>query len=243
MCSGRGSWATGTGAPGGEEEPDIVTFVCRYEAPEPGQGFDTTTSVVGPAGIGQVPIGPGLPVLERWRAVNGRLERAALDERPVEYVRMDATLEGEAFRYGYGVELAWAPGAGAWKGASAGPGAGQVGSGTRGSATGGSADMDHPAVTSVGLLRFDLNRDEVASWAPGPWRAPSEPIFVRAADGRSDDEGWLLTVVDDANRGGSDLYVLDASSLGRRGPEAIIHLPERLPFRSHGEWVPADRYR
>ena len=74
-------------------------------------------------------------------------------------------------------------------------------------------------------------------------RKASEPVFVRAADGRSDDEGWLLTVVDDANTGTSDLYVLDASSMERGRPEAIIHLPERLPLRSHGEWVPADRYR
>ena len=208
--------------------------MCRYEAPEPGQGYDTTISVVGPAGIGQVPIGPGLPVLERWRTVGGRLERAALDERPVEYVRMDATLEGEAFRYGYGVELAWADGMGAEARAVA-----AMGSGGSTSAV----DLDRPTVSSVGLLRFDLMRDEVASWDPGPGRAPSEPIFVRDTDGRSDDEGWLLTVVDDATRGASDLYVLDASSLGRRGPEAVIHLPERLPFRSHGEWVPADRYR
>jgi carotenoid cleavage dioxygenase-like enzyme len=94
-----------------------------------------------------------------------------------------------------------------------------------------------------GLLKFDLARDEIASWSPGPGCTPSEPLFVRAVDGRSDDEGWLLTIVDDATRGGSDLYVLDASSLGRRRPEAIIHLPARLPVRSHGEWVPADRYR
>jgi carotenoid cleavage dioxygenase-like enzyme len=236
-----GAWELGgEGGEGGEgrgEEPEVVTFVCRYEAPEPGQGYDTTISVVGPAGIGQVPIGPGLPVLERWRTVAGRLERAALDERPVEYVRMDATLEGEAFRYGYGVELAWADGAGAraWARArvSVESGAGSTSA----------VDLDRPAVSSVGLLRFDLIRDEVASWDPGPGRAPSEPIFVRADDGRSDDEGWLLTVVEDATRGASDLYVLDASSLGRRGAEAVIHLPERLPFRSHGEWVPADRYR
>jgi hypothetical protein len=37
--------------------------------------------------------------------------------------------------------------------------------------------------------------------------------------------------------------VLDASSLGRSRPEAVIHLPVRLPVRSHGEWVAADRYR
>ncbi len=238
-----GAWELGGGGGGGaggadnREEPEIVTFVCRYEAPEPGQGFDTTTSVVGPAGIGRVPIGPGLPVLERWRTVSGWLERALLDERPVEYVRMDATLEGEAFRYGYGVELAWTPGSGAGSWTATGTGTGtSVGSTS-------SVDLDRSVVSSVGLLRFDLTRDEVASWDPGPGRTPSEPIFVRGADGRSDDEGWVLTVVEDATRGASDLYVLDASSLGRRGPEAVIHLPERLPFRSHGEWTPADRYR
>ena len=30
---------------------------------------------------------------------------------------------------------------------------------------------------------------------------------------------------------------------GPARPEAVIHLPARLPVRSHGEWVPADRYR
>ncbi len=193
-----------------EDDEEVVLFVCRYPAPEPGQGFDLTTSVVGPEGIGRVPIGGGLAVLERWRTAGDQLERVQVDDRFVEYPKIDALCEGVAFRYGYGVELE---------------------SGVDGT------------VTSVGLLQYDLARDEVASWRPGPWRAPSEPLFVRAADGRSDDEGWLLTVVDDVNRGASDLYVLDASSVGRRGPEAVVHLPERLPFRSHGEWVPADRYR
>ncbi len=98
-------------------------------------------------------------------------------------------------------------------------------------------------VSPDGILKFDLDRDEVTAWNPGPGRRASEPVFVRAGDGGSDDEGWLLTVVDDANDGSSALYVLDASSLGRRRPEAVIRLPERLPLRSHGEWVPADRYR
>ena len=101
----------------------------------------------------------------------------------------------------------------------------------------------YPEAIPVGLLKFDLARQEVAPWSPGPGCTPSEPVFVRAVDGHSDDEGWLLTIVDDVNRGASDLYVLDASSLGRARPEAVIHLPLRLPVRSHGEWVPADRYR
>jgi carotenoid cleavage dioxygenase-like enzyme len=197
-------------------EPDIVLFVCRYDAPEPGQPVDLSASAVGPEGIGLTPIGGSLAVLERWRLSGDRLERSQVDERFVEYPRLDALCEGGQFRYGYCVETAW--------GAGGAPGAAE-------------------GVAHTGLLKFDLQRDEVGSWTPGPGRTPSEPIFVRARDGHSDDEGWLLTLVDDPDRGASDLYVLDASSFGRRRPEAVIHLPQRLPFRSHGEWVPADRYR
>jgi carotenoid cleavage dioxygenase len=186
-------------------------YVCRYDVPEKGQPVDLSASVVGPLGIGLSPIGASLAVLERWRVTGASLERVQLDDRHVEYPRMDAVHEGTAFRYGYCVEMAW--------------------------------DRIRLAGVPEGLLQFDLLRDELRTWSPGPGRRPSEPIFVRAADGRSDDEGWVLTVVDDPDRAASDLYVLDASAFGRRRPEAVVHLPERLPFRSHGEWVPADSYR
>jgi carotenoid cleavage dioxygenase-like enzyme len=202
----------------------IVLYVCRYAAPEPGQPVDLSTSVVGPAGIGLTTIGGGLGVLERWRIVGADVEREVADERYVEYPRIDATCAGEKFRYGYCVEMDWG---------------GSAGDALRSPSPGG-RDVDaHPA----GLLKFDLDLSSAVAWNPGPGCTPSEPVFVRAADGHGDDEGWLVTVVDDANRGASDLYVLDASSMARRRPEAIIHLPERLPPRSHGEWVPADRYR
>ncbi|HEY1827357.1 MAG TPA: carotenoid oxygenase family protein [Acidimicrobiales bacterium] len=197
----------------------VVLFVVVYPAPEVGQpvaGVAPGVSVVGPDGIGRSLIGGGLGVLERWSVRGGRLERAVVDERFVEYPRVDAMLEGAAFRYGYGVELA----------------------------------LVAERVEQVGLLKFDVGRDEVAAWSPGAGLVAGEPVFVRAVDGRGDDEGWLLTVVDDAGRGGSDLWVLDASSIGgrRRGlghPQAVVHLPDgaRLPFRSHGEWVSAEKYR
>ena len=53
--------------------------------------------------------------------------------------------------------------------------------------------------------------------------------FVRAEDGRSDDEGWLLTVVDDANRGPSALYVLDASTMAREAPKRSSACPNACP--------------
>ena len=211
-----GGYEVATAAAGGatgdrDTNNDLVLHVCRYAVPEKGQPVDLTASVVGPLGIGLSPIGGSLGVLERWRISGDTLERTQLDDRHVEYPRIDSLCEGSDFRYGYGVELVW--------------------------------DSDGLTAVPEGLVQFDLSRDEVRTWSPGPGRRPSEPIFVRAVDGRSDDEGWLLTVVSDADRAASDLYVLDASALGRRPPEAIIHLPEQLPFRSHGEWVPADRYR
>jgi len=209
--AGHGVGGGGGGGGGGVPDEPIVLYVCRYAAPEPGQPVDLSASVVGLGGIGLSPIGGSLAVLERWRILGDRVERMQLDERHVEYPRIDALCEGEAFRYGYCVEMTWGD--------------------------------SNAGVSPDGILKFDLGRDDVTAWNPGPWRRASEPVFVRAEDGGSDDEGWLLTVVDDANDGSSALYVLDASSLGRRGPEAIVRLPERLPLRSHGEWVPADRYR
>ncbi|HWD54409.1 MAG TPA: carotenoid oxygenase family protein [Acidimicrobiales bacterium] len=212
-----------------EGSGEIVLYVCRYDALEAGRPSDPALSVVGPPGVGLTSIGGSLAVLERWRVAGDRVERAQVDDRFVEYPRRDPLLEGGPFRYGYGLEEEWAdtaPAVDPWR----------------------DAGVDRHTVldrgcTPVGLLKFDLVRDEVVAWHPGAGRRPSEPLFARAVDGRSDDEGWLLSVVDDVNRGASDIYVLDASSMGRRGPEAVIHLPVRLPLRSHGEWVPADRYR
>lgn len=215
---------------GAYDEPDgaMVLYVCCYGVPEAGQPVDTSVSVVGPPGLALSGVGGTLGVLERWRITGEQIERVQLDERYVEYPRMDALCEGATFRYGYALETAW----------TAIPSTVRRPSGGADRPDGWTAEA-----SPVGLLQFDLARNEIASWSPGPGRTPSEPIFVRAFDGHSDDEGWLLTLVDDANRGASDLYVLDASSVGRRSPEAVIHLPTRLPVRSHGEWVPADCYR
>lgn len=219
-----GAWEEG-GAAGNGDESTLVLYVCRYQAPEAGRPVDLTASVVGPDGVGLSPIGDSLAVLERWQVAGDAIERVQVDERHVEHPRIDPWCEGRQFRYGYGVEMSWA----ADPRAAPGPDAAAA---TR-------------AATPVGLLKFDLRRDVAVPWSPGAGRRPSEAVFVRSVDGHSDDEGWLLTVVDDEERGASDLYILDASALGRRQlrPECVVHLPERLPLQGHGEWVPAARYR
>ena len=66
-----------------------------------------------------------------------------------------------------------------------------------------------------GLIKYDFGRDESTRFDPGPYRSAGEPVFVRAADGRDEDEGWVLTVVYDATRDASDLVILDATSFAR----------------------------
>ncbi len=110
-------------------------------------------------------------------------------------------------------------------------------------AAAGPARRARPGRAPVGLLNSTSPATRSHRGTPGPGRRPSEPLFVRAVDGHSDDEGWLLTVVDDVNRGTSDHLRPRRLVHGPTRPEAVVHLPVRLPLRSHGEWVPADRYR
>jgi len=174
----------------------VVLDVCRYD-----RVFDTP-----PPGL----ITPAPPTLERWRVdpTLGQLSATPLDDRGVEFPRVDDTLAGRPYRYGYCVEMS----------------------------------QTDDAQSFDALLRYDVVRDVTARWDPGPGRYPGEPVFVRDPDGRADDEGWVLSVVYDAGTDKSDLVILDASSFGK-DPDAVVHLPARVPFGFHGSWVPAARYR
>jgi carotenoid cleavage dioxygenase len=97
--------------------------------------------------------------------------------------------------------------------------------------------VDEPS--PLGLVQYDLGRDESIRFEPGPYRFPGEPVFVRAADGRGENEGWVLSVVYDATTDSSDLVILDATSFAGP-PVATVHLPARVPFGFHGSWLPVD---
>ncbi len=90
-----------------------------------------------------------------------------------------------------------------------------------------------------GLVKYDFGRDETTRFEPDPGRAAGEPVFVRSAEARNEDEGWVLSVVYDAARDASDLIVLDATSFAGP-PVATVELPARVPFGNHGSWLPAD---
>ncbi|MYW04559.1 carotenoid oxygenase family protein [Streptomyces sp. SID3343] len=91
------------------------------------------------------------------------------------------------------------------------------------------------AATEHALLRYDLSDGAVVAHEFGAGRTPGEASFV-PADDRPGGPGWLLTYVYDAARDTSDLVVLDADDLAAE-PVATVHLPCRVPFGFHGNWL------
>jgi carotenoid cleavage dioxygenase-like enzyme len=70
----------------------------------------------------------------------------------------------------------------------------------------------------------------------GCGRQAGEPVFVPAADGRAEDEGWIMTYVYDEARDTSDFVVLDATAF-EAPPVATVPLPQRVPVGFHGSWI------
>ncbi|WP_067701544.1 carotenoid oxygenase family protein [Nocardia jejuensis] len=88
---------------------------------------------------------------------------------------------------------------------------------------------------SGALIRYDLHSGSSASHEFGPGRVPAEASFA-AADENPGGDGYLMTYVYDAEDDRSDLVVLDAGDPAAP-PLASIHLPSRVPYGFHGNWL------
>ena len=53
----------------------------------------------------------------------------------------------------------------------------------------------------------------------------------------AEDDGWVMSLVYDRTTERSDLVVLDAQDFAGE-PVATVHLPTRVPYGFHGNWVP-----
>ncbi|CAN5568673.1 carotenoid oxygenase family protein [soil metagenome] len=84
--------------------------------------------------------------------------------------------------------------------------------------------------------KHDLISGETIEHSFGEGRATMEPVFVAKANAKSEDEGWLLSYVYDQNTDRTDVVILDAQDFSG-APVATIHLPVRVPFGFHGNWV------
>ena len=67
---------------------------------------------------------------------------------------------------------------------------------------------------------------------------PCPSLDTLSAPDAAEDDGWVLTLVADPDRGASDLWVLHAADPAG-DPAAVVHLPARVPLGFHGNWVPS----
>jgi carotenoid cleavage dioxygenase-like enzyme len=81
------------------------------------------------------------------------------------------------------------------------------------------------------IVRLDLAGGDATAWEE-PGTFPGEPVFVPRPDAEAEDDGVLLSVLLEPDRGASSLLVLDAGDLSET---ARARVPHHIPFGFHGQ--------
>jgi carotenoid 9,10(9',10')-cleavage dioxygenase 1 len=116
-----------------------------------------------------------------------------------------------------------------------------------------SVDTSAPISAGVGVIKFDMEAGcEVARLRFGPRGGEAvhggEAVFVPRTDAASEDDGYLVTIVNGHPRAGgggeawSALVVYDAQSMDAE-PVALVRAPRRIPLGFHALFVPLEKLR
>jgi len=90
------------------------------------------------------------------------------------------------------------------------------------------------------ILKHDLQTGGSTEFSLGPGCHSAEPVFIPRQGAVAEDDGYLMTYVYDSSKDTSDLIILDAQDLSRPAL-ARVHLPARVPYGFHGNWVSDDQ--
>ena len=94
-----------------------------------------------------------------------------------------------------------------------------------------------PGFRFEALLKHDLRTGRSERHAEGSSRLFMEPVFVPRTPDAEEDDGWVLAYTYDAGTDRSDVVILESRDFTGE-PIATIHLPTRVPFGFHGNWIP-----
>jgi carotenoid cleavage dioxygenase-like enzyme len=99
------------------------------------------------------------------------------------------------------------------------------------------APNDSGGVRFGSLLKIDVDRADTDVHDGGPTTFAMEPVFVPRDPDAAEDDGWVMAYVHDTDRNACDVVILDAQDFSGE-PVATVHLPVRVPWGFHGNWVP-----
>jgi carotenoid cleavage dioxygenase len=91
--------------------------------------------------------------------------------------------------------------------------------------------------TETKLLRHDFDKGTSAARSFGPGASLGEAVFVPRSADADESDGWLMLLVHSSDTDTSALHILNAEDVTGE-PEAVVHLPQRVPAGFHGNWVP-----
>jgi carotenoid cleavage dioxygenase len=88
------------------------------------------------------------------------------------------------------------------------------------------------------VKKYDLARGTSVERRFGAGNGVGEPLFVPRHSEADEDDGYTLALVYNQARNASDFYILDARDIAGE-PIAVVHIPNRVPYGFHGNWVAA----
>ena len=92
-----------------------------------------------------------------------------------------------------------------------------------------------PTLLFDGVIKYDLEGGGAEHLEWGHDRTGGEVCFAPRPGATDEDDGWLLTYVQDLREDTTELVVVDARDVSA-GPVARVKLPRRVPTGFHAEW-------
>ncbi|MGZ4683611.1 MAG: carotenoid oxygenase family protein, partial [Acidimicrobiales bacterium] len=91
------------------------------------------------------------------------------------------------------------------------------------------------------VVKHDLEAGTTQTHHYGAGTEAGEAVFAPDPDGTAEDDGWLINFVFDRATETSELVIVDARDVEGE-PVARVHMPRRVPFGFHGNWMPSRSY-
>jgi carotenoid cleavage dioxygenase len=100
-----------------------------------------------------------------------------------------------------------------------------------------SAEFDQTrSITFKNLMKFDNQTGETQRHIMGEGRYTGEAVFAPKVGAVDEDDGYLITFIQDENTNQSECIIIDAKDFAGE-PVARILIPHRVPYGFHAGWV------
>jgi carotenoid cleavage dioxygenase len=87
-----------------------------------------------------------------------------------------------------------------------------------------------------GVIKYDFETGQSWHYNYGENCYGGEVVFAANPQGKTEDDGWLITFVYDQAQDTSELIILDAQNPESKAI-ARIEIPQRVPYGFHGLWI------